>query len=142
LPAGVQPPWNRAPGCAFESQAELHRPGWRACALPVCDASVAAESKEPFMAEHTRNEEADMADVNKDVAALRKDVDKLMSDLSQIAGDEVDRGVKKTRQAATKARDEVANADDALRETIRENPLAACGTALGAGVIGALMLRR
>jgi len=94
------------------------------------------------MAEQTAKQEADMANVNEDVAALRKDVDKLMSDLSQIADQEVDRGVKKTKQVAEKARGGVAQADDTLRETIRENPVAACGTALGAGVIGALLLRR
>lgn len=94
------------------------------------------------MAEQTAKEEAEMADVQKDIAALRKDVDTLMSDLSQVASDEVDRGVNKTKKAAKRARDEVANADDTLRETIRENPIAACGTALGAGVVGALLLRR
>lgn len=94
------------------------------------------------MADQQSGKESDMADVQKDVAALRKDVDQLISDLSTVASDEVDRGVQKTRKAAVRARHEVAQADDTLRDTIRENPIAACGTALGAGFLGALMLRR
>ena len=94
------------------------------------------------MADQRSDKETEMADVQKDIAALRKDVDQLIADLSTVASDEVDRGVEKTRKAAVRARTEVAQADDTLRDTIRDNPLAACGTALGAGFLGALMLRR
>ena len=96
---------------------------------------------------------SDMGDVKDDLTALRKDVDRLISDLGSLAGSEAGdarRGakgaVRKARHSATdavrKAGDEFSDLDEEVRDYIRERPLAACGAAIGAGFIGALLLRR
>ncbi len=85
---------------------------------------------------------ADAGDVKDDVAALRSDVDKLMNDIAKLAKDETSVRVDQTRAAARKAGDELARADDTLRDTIRDNPLTACGAAIGVGFVSALLMRR
>lgn len=89
-----------------------------------------------------KTEETEMADIQKDLAALRKDVNKLVQDLAQLAESEVEHGVDTTKKLAKKAGRQVEQTEDRTREMIRENPFAACGIALGAGFLGALMLRR
>ncbi|MFW5661886.1 MAG: hypothetical protein ACOC05_10935 [Oceanicaulis sp.] len=94
-----------------------------------------------------------MGDVKSDLRALRKDVDALITHLGELAGHEVDdasRGFKgaarkagrNAKSAAGKAAHELYEMDEELRDYIRERPLAACGAAIGAGFIGALLLRR
>ncbi|MFP4518183.1 MAG: hypothetical protein ACLFQ5_01875 [Oceanicaulis sp.] len=96
---------------------------------------------------------ADMGDVKSDLDALRKDVDRLISDLGSLADSEAGearRGVKGAarrarhgaKDAVRKAGDEFSELDDEVRDYIRERPLAACGAAIGAGFLGALLLRR
>jgi len=89
-----------------------------------------------------KSEETEMADIQKDLTALRKDVNKLVQDLAQLAESEVEHGVDSTKKLAKKAGQQVEKTEDRTREMIRENPFAACGIALGAGFLGALMLRR
>lgn len=84
----------------------------------------------------------DSSDVKDDLAALRTDVDKLMNDIAKLAKSETSARVDQTRAAARKAGDEIAQADDTLRDTIRENPLTACGAAIGVGFVSALLMRR
>ncbi|MEN0652211.1 MULTISPECIES: DUF883 family protein [Hyphobacterium] len=87
-------------------------------------------------------EDTEMADIQKDLSALRKDVNKLVEDLARLAEAEVEQGVDSTKKLARKAGKQVEQTEDRTREMIRENPFAACGIALGAGFLGALMLRR
>jgi ElaB/YqjD/DUF883 family membrane-anchored ribosome-binding protein len=98
-----------------------------------------------------RNDEA--GDVKDDLATLRKDVDKLITDLGALANEEAAdarRGVKgaadkaraSAKSAARRAGEEASEIDEDVRGYIRERPLTACGAALGAGFLGALLLRR
>lgn len=88
------------------------------------------------------NQEVEMNDVSTDLASLRKDVDKLMADLSKVAQQETDKGVKRTRKAASAAHDELESAGADVRDYIRDNPLSSCGAALGVGFLAALLMRK
>lgn len=88
------------------------------------------------------NDEVEMTDVRDDIASLRKDVDQLITDLSKYAQQETDKGVKRTRKAASAAQDEIESAGSDVRDYIRDNPLSSCGAALGVGFIAALLMRK
>ncbi|XBQ17100.1 MAG: hypothetical protein ABL308_04290 [Oceanicaulis sp.] len=94
-----------------------------------------------------------MSDVKSDLRALRKDVDSLITHLGELAGEEAGdarKGVtgaarkagRGAKDAARKAAHEAYELDEEVRDYIRERPLAACGAAIGAGFLGALLLRR
>jgi ElaB/YqjD/DUF883 family membrane-anchored ribosome-binding protein len=96
---------------------------------------------------------ANTGDVKEDLAALRKDVDKLLADIGTLAdhgASDARGGVRNAaskarasaKKAAHKAEDEFQEIDGEVRDYIREHPLAACGAAVGAGFLGALLLRR
>ena len=83
-----------------------------------------------------------MSDVKSDLRALRKDVDALVSHLSDLVGEEIGEARRGLRGAARKAARTAGHVDDDLRDQIRARPLIACGAAIGAGLLGALPLRR
>lgn len=88
------------------------------------------------------SEDVEMTDVRDDIASLRKDVDRLITDLSKYAQQETDKGVKRTRKAASAAQDEIESAGHDVRDYIRDNPLSSCGAALGVGFLAALLMRK
>lgn len=89
-----------------------------------------------------KSDDVEYDTVKDDIASLRKDVDRLVSDLSKIAQQETDKGVKRTRKAASNAADEIEGATDDVRSYIRDNPLSACGAAVGVGFLAALLMRK
>ncbi|TGY87651.1 DUF883 family protein [Marinicauda algicola] len=90
----------------------------------------------------TASNDVEISAVKDDIAALRKDVDKLVGDLSKIAEQETEKGIKRTRKAASQAQDEIESYGSDVRDYIRDNPLSACGAALGVGFIAALLMRK
>jgi ElaB/YqjD/DUF883 family membrane-anchored ribosome-binding protein len=89
-----------------------------------------------------KSDEVEYDTVKDDIASLRKDVNQLVSDLSKIAQQETDKGVKRTRKAASNAADEIEETTDDVRGYIRDNPLSACGAAVGVGFLAALLMRK
>ncbi len=81
-------------------------------------------------------------DVKDDVAALREDLSRLSDDVKTLAKSGVKRGVARVENAAEEASEQVEMIADRTRGYVRDNPLAACGAAIGAGFVLALLLRR
>ncbi|HBU62761.1 MAG: hypothetical protein CMH91_09375 [Oceanicaulis sp.] len=77
-----------------------------------------------------------------DLDSLREDMDQLVGDLSKIVQQGGENGVKAGKSVLEDGMAAAEEAPDQLRELIRENPLGACGAAIGAGFLGALLMRR
>ncbi|WP_306016616.1 hypothetical protein [Oceanicaulis sp. MMSF_3324] len=77
-----------------------------------------------------------------DLDSLREDMNQLVGDLSKVVQQGGEKGVKAGRSALEDSLETAEEAPDQLRELIRENPLGACGAAIGAGFLGALLMRR
>lgn len=86
--------------------------------------------------------EADIDTLKSDMATLREDVSKLIDNMGSIARRESGRGLEKGRQAADQAAEKLSDARSSLEERVRENPLAAIGLAVGAGVLLSTIMRR
>ena len=69
-------------------------------------------------------------------------MDQLVGDLSKIVQQGGENGVKAGKSVLEDGMEAAEEAPDQLRELIRENPLGACGAAIGAGFLGALLMRR
>lgn len=91
--------------------------------------------------------------VDGDVSALRKDIDALREDVSALlkhsgkladvkARQNIEAGVEAGKDAADKAAKSIRSASNAVEDRIRENPLAAVGVALGAGVALSMLYRK
>tara|TARA_R110002072_G_scaffold103347_7_gene226808 strand:- start:2476 stop:2775 length:300 start_codon:yes stop_codon:yes gene_type:complete len=89
-----------------------------------------------------KNAEATAESVGDDIKALRDDVDKLLGDIAKLARHETQVGVNATKAGADHAIQRGEAALDQSRDYVRENPLAACGAALGVGFVAALLLKR
>jgi ElaB/YqjD/DUF883 family membrane-anchored ribosome-binding protein len=88
------------------------------------------------------------------LAALKGDLEVLQKDLRGLAGEASDVATQKMNEALNGAMETVQDMADrvedwgadhivTLREQIREQPLAACALAMGAGaLLGAILLRR
>ena len=77
-----------------------------------------------------------------DLDSLREDMDQLVGDLLKIVQQGGENGVKAGKSVLEDGMAAAEEAPDQLRELIRENPLGACGAAIGAGFLGALLMRR
>ena len=77
-----------------------------------------------------------------DLDSLREDMDQLVGDLSKIVQQSGENGVNAGKSVLEDGMEAAEEAPDQLRELIRENPLGACGAAIGAGFLGALLMRR
>ena len=77
-----------------------------------------------------------------DLDSLREDMDQLVGDLSKIVQQGGENGVKAGKSVLEDGMEAAEEAPDQLRELIRESPLGACGAAIGAGFLGALLMRR
>lgn len=91
--------------------------------------------------------------VDGDVGALRKDIDALREDVSALlkhsgkfadvkTRQNFEKGVEMSKEAAEKASKSIQSASNAVEDRIRENPLAAVGLALGAGVMLSMLYRK
>lgn len=91
--------------------------------------------------------------MDSDVGALRKDIDALRADVSALlkhsgtyadvtAREKIEKGVEAGKDAADKAASSIKEASHAVEDRIRENPLAAVGVALGAGVVLSMLYRK
>lgn len=91
--------------------------------------------------------------VNEDLGTLRKDIDSLREDVSALlkhsgkyadatARQNIDKGIQAGKDAADKAAKSLKSASGAVEDRIRENPLAAVGIALGAGVMLSMLYRK
>ncbi len=88
------------------------------------------------------------------LSALKSDLSALQKDVRGIAGDAGEAATAKMNEALNGAMETVQDMADriedwgadhivSLREQVREQPLAACALAMGAGaLLGALLLRR
>lgn len=85
---------------------------------------------------------SDVDSLKSDIDELRKDMRKLMDDAGGIARKQSERGLERGRELADQAVHHVSDAKSSLEERVRENPLAAIGLALGAGVLLAAISRR
>lgn len=94
------------------------------------------------MARATANSDVTTEELKADLDSLRADMDQLVGDLSKIVQQSGESGVKAGRSAIEDGLDAAEEAPNQLRELIRENPLGACGAAIGAGFLGALLVRR
>ena len=93
-------------------------------------------------------------DFQSKLSALKSDLSALQKDVRGIAGDAGEAATAKMNDALTGAMETVQDMADriedwgadhivSLREQVREQPLAACALAMGAGaLLGALLLRR
>jgi len=88
------------------------------------------------------NDSKTTQDVREDMDALRADVDQLMGDIRALAGDQASDVPRKTKKAAKKAARKAQDAETSVETLIAENPMTACAAALGAGFLGAQLLRR
>lgn len=97
------------------------------------------------MAEKTETPKAEpgLDDVRQDLEQLRADVARLIETLGKTAQHKVE-GLAGEAQAQAAAAGEWAEGHSvSVRETIREQPLAACAVAAGVGfVLGQILLRR
>ena len=88
------------------------------------------------------------------LAALRADLEALQSDVKGLAGDAGDAASAKMNQALNDAMESVQDLTDrfedwgedhlvSVRQSVREQPLAACALAMGIGtMLGAILFRR
>ncbi len=106
------------------------------------------------MATRGKKKPADGDELQARLAALRADLEALQDNLKGLAGDAGDAATVKMNAAINDAMDSVQDmaerAEDwgedhlvAVRESVREQPLAACALAMGAGaLLGAILFRR
>jgi len=80
--------------------------------------------------------------VGDDIKALREDVDKLLSDIGKLARAEAKVGVEATKASADYAIERGEEVFDRSKDYVRENPLTACGAALGVGFLAGLLMKR
>lgn len=88
------------------------------------------------------------------LAALREDLEALQTDMKGLAGDASDAATAKMNTALNDAMESVQDMTDrveewgedhlgSFKESVREQPLAACALAMGIGAfLGAIFLRR
>ena len=89
------------------------------------------------------------ASINADIAALRDDISALKSDFKTLFRDGVgvakqsaEKRLQKGEELLDTAKTEVAKSRDTVEGKIRENPLMACGVALGTGFLLAALRRK
>ncbi|RIJ33224.1 DUF883 family protein [Henriciella algicola] len=89
---------------------------------------------------------SDFESLKGDIAQLQKDLQSLASNsgkyIRERTSKEYDRGVKVSKDYATKAGDEAEKARDYIEDKVRENPLASIGIAFGTGVLLAMLKRK
>ena len=90
--------------------------------------------------------EGDFGALRKDIDALREDVSALLKHSGKLADvktrQNIEKGVEAGKEAADKAAKSIQSASNAVEDRIRENPLAAVGIALGAGVMLSMLYRK
>ncbi|WP_440959681.1 hypothetical protein ACFELO_06230 [Oceanicaulis sp. LC35] len=94
------------------------------------------------MARAAAKPEVTTEELKADLDSLREDMNQLVGDLSKVVQQSGENGVKAGKSVFEDGLEAAEEAPDQLRELIRENPLGACGAAIGAGFIGALLMRR
>jgi ElaB/YqjD/DUF883 family membrane-anchored ribosome-binding protein len=77
-----------------------------------------------------------------DLAALKNDIKSLMSDAGRYAKVQTHRGADAAREGAEHAGDAVDEYRSSFEAKVRENPLAAVGIALGAGLVLGMLRRK
>nr|TFG51383.1 MAG: DUF883 family protein [Hyphomicrobiales bacterium] len=106
------------------------------------------------MAAHNKKQYSDGEALRAKLAALRADLEALQNDLKGVAGDAGDAAAAKINSAIGDALGSVQDMADrvedwsedniaSMRESIREQPLASCALAMGAGaLLWAILFRR
>lgn len=90
----------------------------------------------------TTEQTVDADTLKKDIDALREDVRTLMTDLGAVAKKSSERGLAQGKDVADQALERATEARSTVEDKVRENPLAAIGIALGAGVLLSALSRR
>jgi ElaB/YqjD/DUF883 family membrane-anchored ribosome-binding protein len=84
----------------------------------------------------------DVARIKADIATLTEDVKTLSATLSNVASSRADEGLQRGKELAGKASAKASETKGDVETSIRNNPLAAVGVALGVGaILGALAKR-